>query len=193
VFQFLIALRDVKPLVWRRIQLPARYSFWDLHVAIQDAMGWTDSHLHRFEMTHAARPIQKEFGIPLDDPSPGVLVILPDWEVAIAMWFTKPKHRALYTYDYGDNWEHTVELEEIVPVERDVKYPRCVDGARACPPEDVGGPPGYAGFLEALADVKHERHHELVEWAGARFDPEAFDASSVKFDNPRTRWRKAFA
>jgi hypothetical protein len=84
------------------------------------------------------------------------------------------------------------ERDEVTPAERGVKYPRCVDGARACPPEDVGGPPGYAIFLQALADAKHPQHDELLEWAGGQFDPDAFDASSVEFDNPRTRWRKAF-
>lgn len=192
VFQFLITLGDVEPRVWRRILVPARYSFWDLHVAIQDAMGWTDSHLHRFAMTRAARRTKKEFGIPDDDRFPGMPQTVPDWEVPIASWFTSPSHTASYTYDFGDDWEHMVELEAILPVERGVKYPRCVDGASACPPEDVGGPPGYEHFLDALRDVKHAEHREYLTWVGGKFDPDAFDAASVEFDNPRTRWRAAF-
>jgi len=192
-FEFLITLLDVAPPVWRRIRVPERYSFWDLHVAIQDAMGWLDYHLHSFRMTRGARRTRKEFGIPDDDDRwPGMPVTLADWEVPIAAWFTSPGHEALYTYDFGDDWRHVVRLEAVAPAERGVKVPRCVDGARACPPEDVGGPFGYDGFLEALRDPRHEEHKSYLEWVGGSFDPERFDASKVKFWDPGTRWRKAF-
>src|SRR3972149_4307396 len=156
IYQFKIELKIIEPAIWRRIVVPATYSFWDLHVAIQDAMGWLDSHLHSFRMTRGARRTRKEFGIPDDDDRwPGMPVTLADWEGPIAAWFTSPGHEALYTYDFGDDWRHVVRLEAVAPAERGVKVPRCVDGARACPPEDVGGPFGYEGFLQALRDPRH--------------------------------------
>lgn len=79
----------------------------------------------------------------------------------------------------GDTWQHTVLIEKTLPVEPGVKYPRCIDGKRACPPEDCGGPWGYSDFLDAVQNPKHERHEELLEWVGDGFDPEAFDPEAV--------------
>src|SRR3972149_458131 len=118
IYQFKIELKIIEPAIWRRIVVPATYSFWDLHVAIQDAMGWLDSHLHSFRMTRGARRTRKEFGIPDDDDRwPGMPVTLADWEVPIAAWFTSPGHEALYTYDFGDDWRHVVRLGAGAPAE----------------------------------------------------------------------------
>ena len=84
-----------------------------------------------------------------------------------------------YEYDFGDGWQHDIVFERLVGREPKVKYPRCVEGERACPPEDVGGPWGYAEFLEVITDPKHERHEELLEWVGGDFDPEAFSTEKV--------------
>ena len=84
-----------------------------------------------------------------------------------------------YLYDYGDGWCCIVVLEAVAPMRSDVSYPRIAEGARRGPPEDVGGPWGYAEFLEAIEDPKHERHKELLEWCGGSFDPQRFDVDEI--------------
>jgi hypothetical protein len=191
LLRFMIALRDVEPLVWRRIEVPSTYSFWDLHVGIQDAMGWQDYHLHAFRVRDLQSGDVEEIGIP--DPDGFGPDFVAGWERQIADYFRQVGDAAEYEYDFGDGWVHQVTLEAIGNRQVGVKYPRCLDGARACPPEDSGGPPGYAALIEAVAEPSREAHRELVEWAGANFDPGAFDAAKVRFDNPKRRWRIAFS
>lgn len=191
-FRFKITLQEIDPPVWRVIEVPARYTLWDLHVAIQDAMGWKDYHLHLFRFTRKGKGRPIEYGIPddkgfLDDPP-----ILPDWEHLVMERFAKLGMTAEYVYDFGDDWKHEVAFEAIVARVKGVKYPRCVDGARACPPEDCGGPWGYAELLEVIADRRHPEHRTMMTWLGGKFDPEAFDPRRVKFDSPKLRWRRAF-
>lgn len=88
---------------------------------------------------------------------------------------TKPCDLLSYAYDFGNGWEHDIILEAISEAGTGLKYPRVVAGERACPPEDVGGPPGYESFLAAIADPRHDDHGRMLEWVGGRFDPEAFD------------------
>lgn len=185
VYQFKITLKGIKPPIWRRIQVPENYSFWGLHVAIQDSMGWTDTHLHHFEIVNPATSMKEEIGIPDEDFID--TSILAGWKRKIAGYFTGDNSKAEYIYDYGDNWEHTIKLEKILPRKEGIKYPICVDGARACPPEDCGGKWGYKEFLEAITDPNHEMHEELLDWVGGDFDPEYFDKEDVYFDNPKKR------
>lgn len=185
IFQFKVALKNIKPLIWRRIQVPDNYSFWDLHVAIQDSMGWTDTHLHHFEILNPKSDRKEEIGIPDEDKISGE--ILAGWEEKIADYFTEDNDLAEYIYDYGDNWEHVVKLEKILKYAESGKYPVCIDGERACPPEDCGGMWGYEEFLEAIMDPAHERHEELLEWIGGDFDPEHFEIKDMHFDNPKKR------
>src|SRR5262249_38134478 len=91
----------------------------------------------------------------------------------------RKRPRIGYEYDFGDGWRHEVRLEKALEPEPKVKYPRCIDGARACPPEDCVGPWGYADLLEALADPRHPEHRDMREWVGGRFDPEKFSADKV--------------
>lgn len=189
IYQFRIELKDIRPLIWRRIQVPETYSFWDLHVAIQDAMGWLDCHLHAFRIGSAASGQALVIGIPGDEFDEDVTQ--PGWDVGIASQFT-PGSEVEYEYDFGDSWCHLVTLEKILPREPKVRYPRCADGERACPPEDCGGVPGYAGLLEVIMDPKHEEHESMLTWIGGRFQAERFDATRVKFSNPRIRWQNAF-
>jgi hypothetical protein len=185
VYQFKITLKRIKPPIWRRIQVPETYTFWDLHVAVQDAMGWTDTHLHHFEILNPTKGLKEEIGIPDEDFIDER--ILAGWERKIADYFPSENNKADYIYDYGDNWEHMVKLEKILPREKGITYPVCVGGARACPPDDCGGTWGYEEFLEAIMDSNHERHEELLYWVGGDFDPEGFDIKDVVFDNPRKR------
>lgn len=191
VYQFKITLQGVRPPVWRRIQVPETYSFWDLHVAIQDAMGWLDYHLNEFEMVNPRTGAKVLIGIP-DEESLDDREVLPDDKQKIARYFTPQNRHARYVYDFGDDWEHIASLEKIVPREENVDYPRCLAGKRSCPPEDCGGIGGYEELLEALADPDHEEHEQMVTWLGGEFDPAAFDPAEVVFMDPAVRRKIAF-
>ena len=191
VYQFKITLQDVKPAVWRRIQTPAGYSFWDLHVAIQDAMGWKDMHLHEFQILEPKKRELESIGIP-DDDDFGPAEVVPGWERSVANYFSGENPAATYVYDFGDDWNHEVILEEAVPAVPRVESPVCLDGGGACPPEDCGGPNGYAEFLRAIKKPGSPRGGELLEWVGGSFDPHGFDAKDVLFDDPKARWAWSF-
>ncbi|MCP5007743.1 MAG: plasmid pRiA4b ORF-3 family protein [Planctomycetes bacterium] len=185
VYQFKVTLKRIKPPIWRRIQVPATYTFWDLHVAIQDSMGWTDTHLHHFEILNLATGMKEEVGIPDEDAIENI--ILAGWKKNISHYFTSDNNKAEYVYDYGDNWEHEVKLEKILPAVDDIQYPICIAGKRECPPEDCGGPWCYEDFLKAIMDPKHEMHEELLDWVGGEFDPEYFNKDEIDFDDPKHR------
>ena len=188
VYQFKITLKRISPPIWRRIQVPGTYSFWDLHVAIQDAFGWLDYHLHSFEILNPRNGDIEEIGIPSEeDYGDDEIDILPGWDLMIARYFSESNKKAAYIYDYSDNWEHDVRLEKILPQDQAIKYPVCLGGKRACPPEDCGGVEGYLIFLEAIMDPGHDQHEETLDWIGGDFDPEYFNKKDVKFDNPKER------
>lgn len=190
VYQFMIALQETSPTVWRRIQVPDNYSFWDLHVAIQDAMGWLDYHLHEFNIPAFAGGPTLAIGFP--DEEFAERQILPDYSKYVSDYLSMKNPRADYLYDFGDGWAHGLQLEAILPVRPGVHYPVCLAGERACPPEDCGGAPGFEDFLRIIADPADEEHGETLAWAGGSYDPERFDASAVHFDDPYVRWRVAF-
>lgn len=177
IYQFKITLEDIKPVIWRRIQVPDDCTFWDLHVAIQDTMGWLDCHLHQFDMGE-----RNFIGIPDNDGG-----CKPGWTKRISAYFFESKQKCLYEYDFGDSWRHKMTLEKILPLESDVKYPRCIGGKRACPPEDCGGVWGYEQLLKILKDPTHEEYEERMEWVGDDFDPEDFNPDSVQFSDPKER------
>jgi hypothetical protein len=190
-YQFKVTLRGISPKIWRRIEVPAAYTSWDLHVAIQDSMGWSDCHLHEFLALNPETGEIDDIGIP-DDEGLYDDDMLPGWEVPIAIYFTKRGDRAQYIYDFGDGWQHDVVLEKISERIPKTRYPRCLGGARACPPEDCGGTGGYGRLLNIISDPSHEEHDHIVEWLGGGYDPEAFDPTAVRFDSPRKRWEMAF-
>jgi hypothetical protein len=192
VYQFKLALVGVEPPIWRRIQVPDTYSFWDLHVALQDSMGWLDYHLHVFRVAGSAPGEVEQIGIPDADPFEGDKPTLPGWEIPITRHFTRPGTVVPYEYDFGDGWEHELTLEAILPRQVGQKYPFCVDGARACPPEDCGGVYGYENVLTVIQNPTHEEHESMLEWLGGRFDPDRFDPKRVKFDDPARRYKLAF-
>jgi hypothetical protein len=171
VYQFKITLKHAHPPIWRRIQVKD-CTLDNLHEHIQTAMGWTNSHLHHFRIG------EQLYGDPLlmaenfeemgyqDSTTTKLSDLLP----------TKDKRfRFEYEYGFGDSWEHEVRFEGCVEAERGKRYPLCLDGARACLPEDVGGVWGYADFVEAIQNPDHEDHDGMLEWVGGRFDLEAFD------------------
>jgi Plasmid pRiA4b ORF-3-like protein len=99
--------------------------------------------------------------------------------VKLSQVITGEKFKFLYTYDMGDSWEHEVLVEKVLPADSQVRYPVCLTGKRACPPENCGGVGGYALFLEAIQDPGHPDYEALLEWVGGEFDPEAFDVDAV--------------
>lgn len=193
IYQFKISLQGIAPAIWRRIQVAEDYSFWDLHVAIQDAMGWLDCHLHLFRVHREHVPVAIEIGIPDDFAIEGDPEIYAGWEAPVSDLFYTVGDTADYIYDFGDDWHHEILLEGILLREGRKKYPRCIDGAGACPPEDCGGIHGYRHMLEILANPDDEEHLEMLEWLGGNYDPLAFNPGKVKFDNPAKRWKTAFS
>lgn len=189
IYQFKVSLSGIKPEIWRRIQVPEEYTFWGLHVAIQDAMGWLDYHLHAF---HASDEVIAEVEIGIPDPDGfDEREVLPGWEVPLPAFFMDVGQEMLYVYDFGDDWAHKILFEGILLGDKK-KYPRLLDGKRACPPEDCGGIYGYKDLVKAMKDKKHEEHERFVEWLGRVYEPANFKKSEVTFDDPRERFKIAF-
>ncbi|MHC4962423.1 MAG: plasmid pRiA4b ORF-3 family protein [Planctomycetota bacterium] len=192
IYQFRIELMGIAPPIWRRIQVPENYSFWDLHVAIQDAMGWLDYHLHAFRMVDKTSHSKVEIGIPDDEFSATASATVPGWKTAMVDYFHEVGVTAEYEYDFGDGWLHTVVLEGIFLNDPDIQYPLCVGGERACPVEDCGGVHGYSRLLGALSGSDNGECEEQMNWLGMDFKPEKFNHHSVEFDDPQRRWERAF-
>jgi len=173
VHQLKITLCGVsRPPVWRRVLVPADVTLEDLHEVIQQAMGWDNGHMHVFSTGG------QEYGSP--DPELGHA---SDRKVILSHVLASPGDRLRYTYDFGDDWEHDIVLEETQTAVPNETYPSCVAGKGACPPEDCGGAWGYAELKEILADPSHEDHQDMVEWlgldTGKDFDPKKFSVTEV--------------
>lgn len=171
-YQLKISLLEIEPEIWRRLLVRHGVRLDRLHQIFQVAMGWTNSHLHEFRVgdTRYGEPDPEyDEGDVRDERSVGLFEVAP-----------KVNDVFLYEYDFGDSWEHLVVIEKILtPEESSADLPVCLAGARACPPEDCGGVPGYERFLQAIGDATHEEHGEMLAWVGGRFDPEAFDLGKV--------------
>jgi len=183
IYQFRVFLEDVRPLVWRRIQVPADFAIARLHRVIQAIMDWQDCHLHEFSVA------DRTYGAPDPEEEREVLdergVRLQDIGLSVG-------DRVAYIYDFGDNWRLVLQLEHELLPDADTVYPVCVDGESSAPPEDVGGTSGYEEFLEALADPDHEDHLRMKEWVGQPFDQSAFSLAETnrrlqKMVQPRKR------
>ncbi len=170
VYQFKISLRDIEPQIWRRIET-LDITLGAFHGTIQTAMGWTNSHLHAFEVGQIRYTDPRMLDDVFPDPSEKSYARL---KISDLIKKQGAKMRIVYLYDYGDGWRHDVVLEKTTTRQPATRYPRCVAGKRNCPPEDVGGAYGYELFLEAIGDPDHEEHGEYTEWA-RNFDAEAFD------------------
>ena len=184
IYQIKITLRDTRPPIWRRLLVPAGLTLEVLHDVLQEAMGWDGSHLHEFRIG------QKRFGKP--DPDDGLMGLPPIGNERTVRLFTvlgKVGAKAVYTYDFGDCWEHAIVIEKVLPPEPGVAYPLCVSGKLQGPPEDCGGVPGYYNLLEALRDPDHPERKEMSDWVGGEFDPDAFSAEDVNRRlSPIQRW-----
>lgn len=156
-------------------------SFWDLHVAIQDAMGWTDSHLHAFEVKNPKNGNDEMLVCYAEDPNDKMT-----WNFGVKDYLSCNK-KMIYEYDFGDSWRHLIEYEKACEKIPEKRYPICLDGQRACPPEDVGGIGGYEDFLEIMKNEQDPEYQNMVKWVGYKYNPEHFDPSKVRFDNPTKR------
>jgi hypothetical protein len=172
IYRFKITLKETRPVIWRRIET-TDITLQQLHELIQTSMGWMNSHLHQFEIA------DKRYTDPrfmMDEGDDFGALDYSGLRVSHLVTTYGAKLQIGYEYDFGDSWQHSVVLEKVTEPEPGIRYPRCVDGKRACPPEDVGGVYGFAAFLEAIANPKHPEHDELMEWSGP-FDADKFDAS----------------
>ena len=171
IYQFKITLRGLRPLIWRRFQVPGDFKLDRLHRVIQRVMGWTDSHLHEFIVRG------RHYGTP--DPEWGMRQVESERSARLCDVAPREKVRFVYVYDFGDSWEHDVLVEKIVESQPGQRYPACLAGQHACPPEDCGGYPGYIDFVAAISNPAHPEHAEMLEWVGGAFDPRAFDLAGV--------------
>jgi hypothetical protein len=180
-----ITLDDVEPGVLRRIEVPLSLRLERLHLTIQAAMGWTNSHLYEIRARDVGWGIpDPDWGDgPLDARKARLIDVLEDTGA-------KTLH---YIYDFGDNWGHTIKIERLIDPVPGIVYPRLIEASGRCPPEDVGGPPGYEEFLAAIMDADHERHAEMIEWTGFNsYDPTYVDieAIDIELTDLAKRWAR---
>lgn len=170
VYQIKVTLKGSKPPIWRRMQVTSETTFAQLHRILQRVMGWEGYHLYQFVVGGMAygdpRMLEEMEG---EDARKATLATLVRGE----------KSKILYEYDFGDSWDHELRIEKVLPCEAGKRYPVCLTGKRACPPEDCGGLWGYASFLDAIQHPQHPEHEDMLEWVGGAFDPEAFDLDEI--------------
>jgi hypothetical protein len=191
ILVFHVRIAEIAPAIWRRFELRAEGTFWHLHCALQDVMPWQDSHLHEFQFPTGDKEVRIGIASPEEVEEIGDYESLASWEKLLLDWFVTIPSACVYLYDFGDSWRHHLTLESRRPATRGERYPRCTAGDRKCPPEDVGGPSGYAEFLEAMSNRRSERHQEYKAWIGGTFDPEHFRPEEVRFSQPSARLRRA--
>lgn len=172
-----ITLNKTKPAIWRAVLVPASVRFFDLHHIIQISMGWKNSHLFEF--------LVGEYKIGYIDPNEAFEDIADAGEVALDLLLMKEGFTFTYLYDFGDNWQHTVEVEKILDKDSDKVYPVCTEGQLACPPEDSGGIHGFYENLEILKYPKHPEYKEVKQWLGRGYDPEKFNIDKVNKELPK--------
>ena len=175
-----VTLQELRPPIWRTLAVPGDMTLHHLHWVLQVVMGWTNSHLHQFYVGETC------YGL----PEPEI-----EWErqderrARVGRIAPNPGDSFIYEYDFGDGWTHDIVVEAVEPPNPLALLPACIDGARACPPEDCGGPSGYEQLLAELEDPSHEEHESSRTWVGGDFDPERFDARDVNrilgFGRPR--------
>ena len=190
VLRLKVVLADTEPPIWRRIEVPADLTLKELHAVIQAAMGWENAHLYQFQVGREtiAGPGMGGGGFLEPRPASAGQVRLDDLAGHGIKRFT-------YLYDMGDSWEHQIKIEKMLPSDLLAAYPRLIDGALRCPPEDCGGIPGFYAFLDAINDPKHPDHADRIDWYGGRFDPSSLDIEPIQKHLARiaTRRKRAIA
>jgi hypothetical protein len=185
VYQLKVVLVGTEPPIWRRLRVPGNANLGWLHAVLQVAVGWTNSHLHHF-LTREARYCNPRDS---DDPGFGKIRDFDEAKAMLAQVLPKVGAHFMYEYDFGDSWHHEIKVEKILsPDAAAATRAVCVDGARACPPEDCGGIWGYQNLLEILKNRKHPEHKSMKEWLGHPIDAEAFDAEQANAWLGRLKW-----
>jgi hypothetical protein len=184
IFQLKVSLRDIEPPIWRSVQVAEDTKLPRLHRIVQLLFNWEDYHIHDFVVG------RRVYSVPDPDDAFNERKVIDEKPVLLNRIVDRVGDSFEYVYDFGDDWHHDILLEAILLPTPDVFYPRCVAGARNGPPEDVGGPGGYADYLEALADPDHEEHENMLAWRGA-FDPEAFSIETTNASLKRTFHRRS--
>ena len=169
VYQLKITLLGSKPSIWRRLLVPGTMSLETLSYVLLAVMGWGGGHMHQFHAPDGTR-----YGEPNSE-----LELVDEARARLDRVLPRAKSAMIFEYDFGDSWEHKVAVEKILGPSDDLVVPSCIDGKRACPPDDCGGIWGYVDFLEAIGDPEHDQHDEMMEWGGEDFDPEHFDPKEV--------------
>jgi len=169
LYEIEVVLKEIEPPIWRMLQVPSRTSLRRLHRILQCAMGWTNSHLHLFDVDG------KLYG---ESSTECDFEVLDSRRMTLEKIFSQGRTSFLYEYDLGDSWMHEITLQRLVETEEEEKI-GCTGGARACPPEDCGSTTGYYHLLVALSDPDHEEHDAMLEWVGDKFDPNAFNVAAV--------------
>jgi hypothetical protein len=183
VYQLKVTLLGIRPPIWRRIQVTGDTTLHQLHRILQTTMDWHGGHIHEFDM----------FGTSYGDPANSMDEdILDEKKAKLDQLVSEEKERFLYLYDFGDNWEHEILVEKILPRQKGTQYPTCLKGKRTCPPEDCGGPWGYEELLEVINEPSHEDHEHMLDWVGKDFDPDRFDLEEInlrlKPPAPKQNW-----
>lgn len=172
VYELHVELEDIEPLIWRRILVPAAITLPKLHDLLQLVMGWTDSHLHSFQIgdrTFSSGPAGEL----------AELEMLNEKKYTLEAVLGDSIREFVYEYYFGDSWRHRIKVKSVAKPNTEWFYPLCVAGARAAPPDDVGGVTGYAEFLSAIDDPKHAEHDSMLVWIGGAFDPAGFDLNKI--------------
>ena len=184
VLRIRVILEHSDPPIWRRLDVPGEATLGWLHAVLQLAMGWSNSHLHQF--LHGTRIISDpDFEMQECEGDPPVE---DERKVQIAALLAKPGQSLRYEYDFGDSWNHSVELETYLDASPGAPRAICVAGEGACPPEDCGGIPGYEQLLSALANPKHPEHRAMKRWLGKPFDPERFSIAETNGWLGKLKW-----
>lgn len=171
-----VSLAEIEPPIWRRFVVPAEWTLDKLHLVLQAGFSWTDSHLHEFRIGGL------RYGdLDLLDDGYGGSRVFDYTEVRLAD-FVGRDSAFTYLYDFGDDWHHVIRIEEWLSLDPVPRHAECLEGARAKPPEDVGGPWSYGDFLEAIRDQDHDDHEANLRWAGGHFDPEWFALDLINKD-----------
>ena len=174
IYQIKVTLKGIKPLIWRRIQISENTNLFKLHQVIQTVMGWENTHLHEFKLQDKKKYSHHDY-----EPKESLEETLNEDAFKLNQLPLQEEASFRYDYDFGDDWSHEILIEKVMPADENGFYPLCLEGQRACPPEDCGGIWGYKEFLEAMKNPNHDRHNEMTSWIGGTFDPEAFDLNSV--------------
>lgn len=179
VYQLKIKLMDIQPSIWRRVEA-VDCTLLRLHKIIQVCMGWKNRHAWALVIDG------KEYGDDVID-SGGDREFASARKTKLSQFVNQGIERFLYVYDLGDNWQHVIQVEKVLEADPHVKYPRCIQGGRACPPEECGGPWGYEKFLNIIPFPDHEQHEDMMALVDGEFDSEAFDIGAVNKELQKVR------